>query len=74
MNASEIKDASTRLEQKWIADGDCRSCGFHGSLEDYDVQDADIEHAMKNCEGWLTLTCLNKNAESHRGVKVYLGW
>lgn len=75
MNDAEIRAAWSRLEERWPSDGSCNYRSFHGSLEEYDVQDLDIEPALRG-DGWLHLACRNRredDIDDHRGVKIYPG-
>lgn len=72
----EVAAARQRLEQKWDAEGDCGSCGWHACLYEHYVSDEDIENALECDDGWLFLDCISKDADepgSHRGIKIYVG-
>lgn len=72
----EIAAARQRLEQKWDAEGDCGSCGWHACLYEHHVIDEDIENALEFDNGLLRLSCISKNDEdacTHRGIKIYIG-
>ena len=70
----DVAKAHLLLEQKWGAEGDCASCGWHAALGEHDVDDDDIIHALQN-GGILTLACLSKDddtRDSHRGISINL--
>lgn len=72
-----VAQAKKRLEEQWSDQGDCGSCGWHGALHEYHLDDWEIEDALDNHDGWLEMTCINKDdiedAGLHRGVKIYIG-
>ena len=73
---SDVANARARLEAKWNNEGDCGSCGWHACLYEHYVSDEDIEHALKDDNGWLYLICVSKDDEdacTHRGIKIYIG-
>lgn len=68
-----IAEARKILEAKWDAEGECRSCGWHASLFEHDVEDEDIEWALEHDNGILDLPCVSNNYEdsdTHRGVQI----
>lgn len=67
----KINLAKKRLNERWLHNGACNTCNYHGLLSEYDIDDYDIESAIDDYKGYLELPCLNDNY--HRGVKIYIG-
>jgi hypothetical protein len=63
MTAREI------LNEKWPFEGECKSCGWHGELYEYNVSDEALSNALKN-GGILRLPCLNTECNHSRGVSI----
>lgn len=68
----QITAAKELLEQRWDAQGECRSCGWHACLYEHYVCDEQIAGAIDHDDGMLYLGCLNEPDEGHRGVTVNL--
>lgn len=51
---NEVQKARKILEDKWMAEGQCGSCGYHAMLGEHDVCDEDIEHALANGESFTS--------------------
>jgi hypothetical protein len=66
-----IEKAIHIVKEKWDAQGECASCGWHAALEEYgDLSEAIyIDEANKRIE----LSCLgdDENSSSHKGVRIY---
>ena len=75
--SDKIQKARERLEAKWDTEGECGSCGWHGSLYEHGVDDGEIQEALESNSGFLHLGCVNgdypEDASSHRGVKIFIG-
>lgn len=74
MSDDEIKVWRERLESLWNNNGDCGSCGWHGTLYEHEVEDGDIQWAIEKNNGILELGCVSEDDDrgSHRGVKINL--
>ena len=68
---NNVKLVRQRIEENWDDIGACRSCGFHGFFREHEVDDYEIENALKG-DGWMELRCLNDNDEGHRGIMFNL--
>jgi hypothetical protein len=71
----DVTSARQMLEDRWDAEGHCRSCGWHAALYEHDVTDSDIAEALASFGGILQLGCRSKDADDndlHRGVRVNL--
>lgn len=73
MTQPEIDAYRKQIDELWDEQGYCRSCGWHGSVGDHDIEDWEIEWAVEH-GGELELPCVNKSGEGldHRGVRIYL--
>lgn len=71
----QIAAARARLVERWDAQGECGSCGFHGALSEHFVDDSDLEYALDHDGGVLRMLCLSDEAEEggHRGVRIGVG-
>lgn len=62
------------LEDRWSEYGQCRSCGWHASLSEYDADD--LEFTIRRGVPCVELPCLNKDdpddRDQHRGVRVWV--
>lgn len=70
-NNINIKLARQRIEENWKDIGMCQSCGYHGLVIEHNIDDYQIENALKT-DGIIELRCLNDNDEDHRGIKFNL--
>ena len=69
----EIDAACRRLENKWDAEGDCKSCGWHACLYEHMIKDSEISEALDNNNGVLELSCQNYeygDPVGHRGIEI----
>lgn len=72
----QVQQARERLEERWISDGACGTCGWHALLYEHYVDEADIRDALDNDAGTLRLSCVSKDDDeswSHRGVRIFIG-
>ena len=58
-----------QVEEKWDAQGECRSCGWHACLSEYGDIGLKVEDNGRGKYVWLP--CLS-GEPGHRGVYVYL--
>ncbi len=69
----QIAAARKRLAERWNAQGQCNSCGWHGLLYEHYTDDSEIAEALDS-DGILHLGCVCEYEDrgSHRGVRVNL--
>ncbi len=70
----QIQAARELLQQKWMREGECGSCGWHALLSEHDVEDFEIEEALDG-SGILEISCVSRDDDEswgHRGVKIDL--
>lgn len=61
------------IKKQWDSDGECRSCGWHASLSEYDISE---NLTIDMDKGEIRLPCRSKdeNGSGHRGVKIYFNF
>jgi hypothetical protein len=65
MTGEELESIARR---EWGAQGECASCGWHASIEEYDLTRLSVSN------GRIELPCLSKDDDerwNHRGVRIY---
>ena len=63
---SRLAEVQRLVQERWAAQGECRSCGWRASLSEYDtITEDDIDRAR----GVVRLPCLSGES-GHRGVRI----
>ncbi len=66
MESRKVKEKI--IESRWDNHGDCCSCGWHGALYEYDLDDFEVNKGKMRLEAH----CISDNEDSsdHRGVRI----